>query len=111
MFVVLDFLLFLWRHEGVHYILLLQVEILEIDSAFFQVGLERRLDFLGLEVLDIDFFKPRMRKDFVHVIFGAQAFCLIFVKKLLNNVDEFVRVLKAVLFFVWKDDFGSLDFG
>ena len=74
MFVVLDFLLLLWRHEGVHHVLLLQVEILEVDCALFKIWLEWRLNFLSFEVLDIDFFEPRMRQNFVHVIFGAQAF-------------------------------------
>jgi hypothetical protein len=71
MFVVLDFLLLLWRHEGVHHILLLQIKILKVDRALFQVGLDWRLDLLSLEFMDIDFFEPRMRENFVYVIFGA----------------------------------------
>jgi len=31
MLVVRDFLLLFWRHEGVHHVLLLQVEILEVE--------------------------------------------------------------------------------
>lgn len=87
MLVVFDFLLLLLRHETVNHVLLLKVEVLEVNLPLLNVWFERRLDLLSFKSFDVQIFEPWVRQHFMHVILGSQTLLLVFIQKLLYNID------------------------
>jgi hypothetical protein len=63
----LDFLL--WWQKGIDYILLLEVEVLEVHLAILEVWLKWRFDLLRFDVFNVHVGEPRMGQDFMDVIF------------------------------------------
>ena len=78
--VVRDLRLLVSRYNRVDVRLLLQIEVLEVNLAVLDVGLQWRLDLLRFYLTNIDTTEPRVAENFVHVLLRAETVLLILIQ-------------------------------